>query len=172
MLGSKPFSDRLLSARFHSKYAKLTVIVCYAPTEDKEEEEKDSFYEELQKAVEETPAHDVLLILGNLNAKVGTNNEGKEATMGRHGWGVMNNNGSRLIDFYQENKLTIGGTIFQHKNIHKIIWKSPDGHTQNQKDHAPINKMWRGTLQDVRALRGADVGSDHNLVLMKLKLKI
>ncbi|XP_061176934.1 craniofacial development protein 2-like [Saccostrea echinata] len=172
MLGWKPYSDRLLSARFHSKFAKLTVVVCYSPTEDKDEEEKDSFYEELQRAIEETPVHDVLLILGDLNAKVGTNNEGKESIMGKYGCGVINNNGSRLVDFCQENKLVIGGTIFQHKNIHKLTWTSPDGHTRNQIDHVLINKRWRGTLQDVRALRGADVGSDHTLVLVKLKLKL
>lgn len=98
------FSDGLLSARFHSKYAKLTIIVCYSPTEDKEEEDNDSFYEELQKAVEETPVHDVLLILGDLNGKCGTNNKGKEFTMGKHGCGVINKNRSRLVDFCQENK--------------------------------------------------------------------
>ncbi|XP_062597006.1 craniofacial development protein 2-like [Saccostrea cucullata] len=147
--------------------------VCYSPTEDKEEEEeKDSFYEELQRAVEETPVHDILIILGDLNAKIGTNNKGKESIMGKHGCGVINNNGSRLEDFCLENKLVIGGTIFQHKNIHKLTWTSPDGHTQNQIDHVLINKRWRGTLQDVRALRGADVGSDHTLVLVKLKLKL
>lgn len=70
--------------------------------------------------MEETSVHDVLLILGDLNAKVVTNNEGKEFTMGKHGCGVINKNSSRLVDFCQENKLIIGGTIFQHKNIHKL----------------------------------------------------
>ncbi|XP_061188077.1 craniofacial development protein 2-like [Saccostrea echinata] len=115
MLGWKRLSDRLLSARFHLKYAKLTVVVCYSPTEDKDEEEKDSFYEELQRAIEETPVHDVLLILGNVNAKVVTNNEGKESIMGKYGCGVINNNGSRLEDFCQENKLIIGGKIEKDK---------------------------------------------------------
>ncbi|XP_062572471.1 craniofacial development protein 2-like [Saccostrea cucullata] len=104
MLGWNPYNDRLLSTRFHSKFAKLTVIVCYSPTEDKEEE-KNSFYEELQRAVEETPVHDVLIIRGDLNAKIGTNNEGKESIMGKHGCDVINNNGSRLVDFCLENKL-------------------------------------------------------------------
>lgn len=89
------------------KYAKLTVIVCYSPTEDKEEEDKDSFYKNFRKHV-----HDVLLILGDLNAKVDTNNEGKRSTMGNNGFGVINNNGSRLIDFCQENKFIIEGTTY------------------------------------------------------------
>lgn len=81
--------------------------------------------------------------MGNLKAKVGTNNEGKESIMEKDGCGVMNNNGSRLKDFCQEKKFTIGSTIFQHKNIYKLTWTSPDGHTQNQIDHLLINKRWR-----------------------------
>ncbi|XP_062618616.1 craniofacial development protein 2-like [Saccostrea cucullata] len=149
----------------------LENAVCYSPTEDKEEEEKHSFYEELQRAVEETPVHDVI-ILGDLVAKDGTNNKGKESIMGKYGCDVINNNGSRIVDFCLENTLVIGGTIFQHKNIYKLTWTSPDGNTQNQIDHELINKRWRGTLQDVRALREADVGSDHIIVLVKLKLKL
>ena len=172
MIGWKPVSDRILTARFHSKYAKLTVVICYSPTEDSEEEEKEVFYDQLQKTVEDTPVHDVLLLLGDFNAKVGTNNEGKERVMGKQGCGIINGNGSRLVNFCEDNNLVIGGTIFQHKNIHKLTWTSPDGQTRNQIDHALINKRWRGTLQDVRVLRGADAGSDHSLVLIKLKLKL
>lgn len=84
--------------------------------------------------------------------------------MEKDGCGVMNNNGSRLKDFCQEKKFIIGSTIFQHKTIYKLTWTSPDGHTQNQNDHLLINKRWRCTLQDVRALRGFDIGSDHTLV--------
>ena len=139
LLEWKPISERIIKARYNSKFAKLSVIVCYAPTEDAEDEEKDTFYDELQAAVDETPTHDVLLIMGDLNAKVGIDNQGKENTMGRQGLGVANGNGDRLTSFCQENKLVIGGTIFEHKNIHKVSWCSPDGHTQNQIDHIIIN---------------------------------
>ena len=125
-----------------------------------------------KKTVEETPTHDVLLILGDLNAKVGSINEGKEHIMGKQGCGVANDNGGRLINFCQENNLIIGGTIFQHKDIYKWTWTSPDGQTRNQIDHVLINRKWRSSLQDVRVLRGADVGSDHYLIRVKLKLKL
>ena len=69
-----------LKARYNSGFANLSVIVCYAPTEDaEEEEEKDTFYDELQASVDETPSHDVLLIMGSLNVKVGVDNQGKKA---------------------------------------------------------------------------------------------
>ena len=123
-------------------FAKLSVIVCYAPTEDAEDQEKDTFYDELQASVHETPFHDVLLIMGDLNAKVGVDNQGKESTMGRQGLGDANDNGDRLITFCQENRLVIGGTIFEHKNIHKVTWCSPDGNTQIE------NNTWaRGDME-------------------------
>ena len=130
MLEWKPISERIIKARYNSAFAKLGVIVCYAPTEDAEDEEKDTFYDELQASVDETPSHDVLLIMGDLNAKVGVDNQVKESTMGRQGLGDANDNGDRLITFCQENRLVIG-TIFEQKNIHKVTWRSPNGHTQN-----------------------------------------
>ncbi|XP_056016894.1 uncharacterized protein LOC130053576 [Ostrea edulis] len=92
--------------------------------------------------------------------------------MGQQGIGECNNNGERLCTFCQENDLVIGGTIFMHKDIHKTTWNSPDGHTKNQIDHIIINKRWRSSLLDVVAKQGADVGSDHSLVLAKIKLKL
>lgn len=58
----------------------------------------------------------------------------------------------------------IGGTIFKHKNIHKVTWTAPGGKIQNQIDHILIDKKWRNSIKYVRAMRGADVGSDHTLV--------
>ena len=71
-----------------------------------------------------------------------------------------------------ENGLVIGGTLFQQKDIHKLIWISPNGKAENQIDHVMINQKWRRSLFDVRARRGADVGSDHHLVQADLKLKL
>ena len=87
--------------------------------------------------------------------------------MGRQSIGEMNNNGERFYELCSENNLIIGGTTFQHKDIHKYTWTSPDGKTRNQIDHIIINRRWRRSLQDVKAKRGADIGSDHNLVVAK-----
>lgn len=105
LLKWKPVKERIITARYNSAFAKLTVIVCYGPTENSVDVEKDTFYDQLQKLVDETQAHDVLLIMGDLNAKVGSNNKGKENTMGQHSLGDINNNGDRLTSFCQENRL-------------------------------------------------------------------
>ena len=86
----------------------------------------------------------------------------KERVMEKHGEGDLTNNGERVINLYEENNLIIGGTLFTNRNIHEIIWTSSDGLTQSQIVHIIINGKLRGTLQDVRVMKNADVGSDHN----------
>ena len=84
----EPISDRLIRARFSSNYCNLTILQCYAPTSEAEEDVKDDFYEQLQR-VSKIPQHDLLLITGGLNAKFGNDNTGREDAMGRHGWAFI-----------------------------------------------------------------------------------
>ncbi|KAK3515143.1 hypothetical protein QTP70_007459 [Hemibagrus guttatus] len=156
----------------NSRYIKLSILVAYAPINAAAEEDKDQFYSTVQAALEDIPGHDVLLLMGDFNARVGSNNLDRERIMGRHGEGKCTENGERLIDLCEENNLVIGGTLFQHKTIHKLTWTSPDGKTRSQIDHIIINGKWRRSLQDVRVMRHADAGSDHNLVVAKLTLKL
>ena len=172
LLQWKPISERLMYVRLNSKQTKLSVIVAYAPINDADEEDKDQFYSALQAVLDDIPRHDVMLLMGDFNAKVGSNNMNRERVMGRHGLGDLTDNGERLVGLCEENDLVVGGTLFAHKNIHKLTWTSPDGRTQNQIDHIIINGKWRRSLQDVRVMRHADVGSDHNLLVAKLTLKL
>ena len=102
-----PLSDRLMRARFNSKHCKLTIIQCYAPINEAEED-KDDWYEQLQQAASRVPQHDMLLIMGDINAKVGDDNFNCVRAMGRHRCGVLNNNGERLVDFCLNNDCVIG----------------------------------------------------------------
>ena len=174
LLEWKPLGSRMLRARFGGKYTKLTLVVCYAPTELAEEEVKDGFYDQLQSAIEDIPSHDMLLIIGDLNARTGSCNRGRERVMGIHGLGThdLNDNGGRMCDFCELNGLLVGGTLFPHKDIHKVTWRAPDGVTKTQVDHILINGKWKSSLQDVRVYRGADCGSDHDLVVGQVKLKL
>ena len=172
LLEWEPISDRIMKARFNSKHCKLTIILFYAPTNESDKEDKEDWYEQLQQAGAKVPQHDMLLIIGDMNAKVGYDNSNCERAMGKHGCGVMNDNGERLVDYCLNNYYVIGGTIFAHRDIHKLTWKSPDGRTSNQIDHIIINGKWRRSLQDVRVCRGADIYSDHYLVTASVKLKL
>ena len=130
----------------------------------------EEWYDQLQAAVSKVPQHDILLIIGDINAKTGSDNTDRERAMGRKGCGIINDNGEKFVNFCRNNNYVMGGTIFQHKEIHKLTWKSPDGRTVNQIDHVVINNKWRRSLKDVHRCRGADAGSDHYLVVSRLKL--
>jgi hypothetical protein len=81
--------------------------------------------------------------MGDFNANIGSDNNGYEKNMGEFGLGIMNENGERLADAYALNNLVIGGTVFQHKRIHKATRVSPDHVTENQIDHVCISKNFR-----------------------------
>ena len=164
--------DRLIKVRFFSKHIKMTVIQCYAPTNEAKLEEKEKFYEELDGEIKRTPKHDMLLVMGDMNAKIGSDNFGYEQTMGKHGCGEQNENGGLFCDLCQGNDMVIGGSLFNHKEIHKTTWTSPDGQSKNQIDHLAIRRKFRTSLLDLRAYRGADVGSDHELIIGRIKLKL
>ena len=168
----KPISDRLISARFFSKFTKLTIVQAYAPTNNAGEAEKEEFYEQLQDVLQRIPRHDMVMLIGDFNAKVGSDNARREACMGRQGLGVMNENGQLFADLCMDSELVIGGTLFRHKPAHTYTWASPDGVTFNQIDHVAVSRRWVSSLQDVRAFHGADCGSDHNLVIAKVKLSL
>ena len=116
----KPINERLIRARFNGKQVKMTLIQCYYPTNDADPELKEIFYEALQAEVERTPTQDLLIVMGDLNAMIGSDNTSNERVMGKHGYGRMNDIGGRLVDFCGINNLAIGASLFPHKGIHKI----------------------------------------------------
>ena len=108
----------------------ITVIQVYAPTSNAEEAEVEWFYEDLQDLLELTPQKDVLLIIGELNAKVGS--QETPGVTGKFGLGVQNEAGQRLIEFCQKNALFIGNTLFQQHKRRLYTWILPNGQYQNQ----------------------------------------
>ncbi|XP_068210383.1 craniofacial development protein 2-like [Palaemon carinicauda] len=103
----------------------MSVIVCYAPTNDSPEERKDEYYGELHTVIDKIPERDVKIVTGNLNAKVGRDNQGIENVISVKGLGeVANEIGTNFISFCSTKNLVIGGALFQHKVIHKYTWTS------------------------------------------------
>ena len=101
----------MISVRFQGKPFNITVIQVYAPTSNTEEAEVEQFYEDLQDLLELTPKKDVLFIIGDWNAKVGS--QEAPGVTGKFGLGIWNEAGQRLIEFCQENALVIENTLFQ-----------------------------------------------------------
>lgn len=172
LLDWKPISDRIMCARFNSKVRKISIVQCYAPTNSASEETKDDFYNSLNATLKNIEKQDIVIVMGDLNAKVGSCNLNRERWMGTQGLGVCNENGERFVELCQNQDLIIGGTLFIHGDQHKYTWTSPDGITKNQIDHLAISAKWRSALLDVRNRRGADIDSDHHLVVAEVRLKV
>ena len=143
----------------------------YAPTNEADEETKDSFYDLLQGVTDEIPRHDVIMMMGDWNAKIRAPQEGEDGVVGRHGLGdERSENYVRFVSFCVANNLAIVSTMFPHKNIHKYTWTAPNGRVRNQIDHVAVNSKLKRSVRDARSYRGADSGSDHNLVFTTVRL--
>lgn len=170
----EPLGPRMIRATFKTSNAKikLNIVQCYAPTNDSKEQIKEEFYNKLQGVLGKFKSKDLTILLGDFNAKIGRDNWGFEETMGKHGLGEINENGEMFVDLCAANQLVIGGSLFQHKRIHTATWISPDHRTENQIDHICITGKFRRSLYDVKVYRGADVASDHHLVIAKVRMKL
>ena len=127
VLGCNLKNNRMISVRLQGKPFNITVIQVYAPTSNAEETEVEWFYEDLQDLLELTLKKDVLFIIGDWNAKVGS--QETPGVTGKFGLGMWKEAGQRLIEFCQENALVIANTLFQqHKRrLHMDItrWSTP-----------------------------------------------
>ena len=122
VLGCNLKNDRMISVRFQGKPFNITVIQVYAPTSNAEEAEVEWFYEDLQELLELTPPKDILFIIGDWNAKVGS--QETPGVTGKFGLGTQNEAGQRLIEFCQENALVVANTFFQqHKRKFFKRWE-------------------------------------------------
>ena len=125
VLGCNLKNHRMISVRFQGKPFNITVIQVYAPTSKAEETEVEWFYEDPQDLLELIPPKDVLFIIGDWNAKVGS--QETPGVTGKFGLGVQNEAGQRLTEFFQENALVIANTLFQQHKRRLYTWTSPDG---------------------------------------------
>ena len=115
---------------FQGKPFNVTVIQVYALNSNAKEAEVEQFSEDLKDLLELTPKKDVLFIIGDWNAKVGS--EEIFGVTGKFGLGVQNKAGQRLTEFCQEHSLVIENNLFQQHKRRIYTWTSPDGRQRNQ----------------------------------------
>ena len=125
VLGCNLKNGRMISVCFQGKPFNITVIQVYALTNNAEEAKVEQFYENLQDLRELTPKKDVLFVIGDWNAKVGSRET--PGVTGKFGFGVQNEAGQRLTVFYQENTLVIANTLFQQHKRRLYTCTLPDG---------------------------------------------
>ena len=156
--GDKDIGVQAISVRLQGKPFNITVIQVYAPTSNAEEAEVEQFYEDLQDILKLTPKKDVLFIIGDWNAKVGS--QETPAVTGKFGFGVQNQAGQRLIEFCQENALVIANTLFQQHKRRLYTWTSPNGQHLNQIDYILCSRRWRSSIQSAK--------KDHELTVAQI----
>ena len=134
-------SVRLMRMRIpltRDRYA--TVFSCYAPTLDSSEDDKDTFYEQLDAELQGTPISDKLILMGDFNARVGSSYGTWDKVIGGHGIGKINANGHRLLSLCSQNQLVITNTIFKIKGIYKGTWKHPRSGQWHMLDYVIIRQ--------------------------------
>jgi endonuclease/exonuclease/phosphatase family metal-dependent hydrolase len=111
-------------------------------------------------------------LLGDFNAKVGSEDQ-ESAVVGKYGLHKeSNDNELRLIGLANALNMVIGSTAFPHKNIHLTTRRSLDGKTTNQIDHVLIDARHNSNMMDVRSYKGANIDTDHYLVITRIRAKI
>ena len=117
--------DRMISVRFQGKPFNIMIIQVYAPTSNAEEAEVEWFYEDVHNLLQLTPKKDVLFIIGDWNAKVGS--QETPGVIGKFDLAIRNEAGQRLIEFCQEITLVIAKTLFQQHKRKLYTWTLPNG---------------------------------------------
>ena len=170
VLGCNLKNDRMISVHFQGKPFNIMVIQVYAPTSNAKEAEVEWFYEDLQDLLELTPKKGVLFIIGDWNAKVGS--QETPGVTGTFGLGIWEKAGQRLIEFCQENALVIANTHFQQHKRRLYTWTPPHGQHQNPIDYILCSQRWKNSIQSGKTWLGADCGSDHELRIAKFRCKL
>ena len=158
-------SSRIIVANFAGNPA-TTVICCYSPTNCADNSEVTRFYEDLRQTTKDIPPHNVLVVMGDLNAQIGKGD--KKFTYNRK----TNRNGKHLEDFLEECELKAINTILQKKKGKLWTFQYPNG-ARSQLDYIAINKKWKNSACDCNAYSSfISVGSDHRVVTARLRLSL
>ena len=123
MTGMWPVTDRIIMVKLSGKPFNINIIQVYAPTTDHEEEEIESFYEDINKVMDYTKSGEITILMGDWNAKVGDAPE--HPVVGNCGLGERNNRGTRLVNFCTSRKLVLTNTYFNQPKRRLYTWHSP-----------------------------------------------
>lgn len=163
------FSDRIMLIKLEVEGEHLAIMQTYMPTSGYSEEELEVVYEQIEEVLSYVKENETLIILGDWNAVVGEGSD--EEVIGRYGLGNRNEWGQRLIDFCVERNLVIANTLFQQPLRRRYTWIQPGDVARYQIDYIILRKKHKRCIQQCKTYPGADICSDHNVVIMDFKLQ-
>ncbi|KAJ8367756.1 hypothetical protein SKAU_G00077840 [Synaphobranchus kaupii] len=149
LIAWEPINSRLSTASFrtNNRRVKAHIIQCYAPTNDADDEVKARSYDSLNHLLGRIGARDLIILMGDFNAKIGGKNEGYEEVMGKHGVGKMNENGEMFVETCVNNNLVIGGSSRKDKReqVERLAQEAEEAAAQrNMKELYAITKKLAG----------------------------
>ena len=167
-------NDRLMTMKLPFSFGRkhLTIISAYAPTMTNSDEVKFKFYEELHSAIAAVPKADKLIILGDFNARVGSDNVSWDGVIGEYGVGHCNSNGLLLLQTCAEHELLITNTVFRLPTRNRTSWMHPRSKHWHLIDYAVVRKRDRQDVGVTKSMCGADCWTDHRLIVTKLNIRI
>jgi hypothetical protein len=133
-------SDMMSYIILRSRWCHIIVLNVPAPTDDKTDDVKDSFYKELERVFDKFLKYHMKILLRDFNAKGGREDIFKPTIGNESLHKIRNDNGVRLVNFATSKNLRVNSTMFPHRNIHKHTWTSPDGKTHNQIGHILVDR--------------------------------
>lgn len=149
----------------------------YAPTNERPDDEKDSFYSLLERTYDSCPRNDIKIIVGDLNAQVGREKTFRPTIGSFSLHPKSNENGLRLITFAAAMNMRISSTYFQRKNTRKATWSPPGGGRKCQIDHLLIEGRHASNILNVRSYMYTQLDiehhdSDHYAVGAKIRFRL
>ena len=163
-------SERILTLRLNTTSCPMTLISVYAPTMMATPDVKDEFYECLCATLLKLPPKDQVILLGDFNARVGSDHEAWPSCLGKFNVGKMNENGQRLLELCTHFHLCVANSFFDTKPQHKVSWRHPRSKHWHQLDLVLIRRANLNSIKVVRSYHSADCDTDHSLVCCKIKL--
>ena len=167
-------SERFCYVKFAAqRRANLAVVVCYAPTNEASLQEKDLFWSQLSDLASSFKHRERICVIGDLNAEPGHQLNDTMSCRGPFGMGEENENSEKLLSFCTSHKLLVGGTWFQHRQVHRYTFNPPDPSCRKKMlDHILFAERYRGCLTNVRSRRGKTTITDHELVIAEVSMKL
>ncbi|XP_052253146.1 uncharacterized protein LOC127859679 [Dreissena polymorpha] len=162
-------TERIHTLHLNSAAGLITIFSVYAPTLGASDEDKDTFYDQLDSLVSGIPKVEPILLLGDVNARVGTDHQSWSSCIGHYGTGKMNDNGQRLPELCSYYNLCITNTFFQSKPQHRVSWMHPRSRRWHQLDHVITRRSLLSSVLGTRSYHSADCDSDHALVCSRMR---